>query len=388
MFMEYWGVGATTKSTLPMTVDNVSSHLIADWIPALPAAIGSSFIGWPPYLIEVIKFEGRDLLTLRRETGRTERQWKGVLSWMLGIAGTRQVLASEQYRWVAPLSAFYPEALHEVDLSQWHPAFPRSSIQITSRPGSPSRLRPDYLALRSTVGTFECAVVESKGTERCLTSMSNCPDEWSNQARNAFVVVNDVEITIPRHLVVASRVNPNARRSSTRRIQVRAWNRLDAAQPTLPLDAVIDVVAAHLFGLFRGLLLPQNALAIALSVKARSKPSKLTGVGNNEAAFRRAEGELQQIARPTETQEGGRAWMVPMRTEFGTVEVVIAEPVIDLARDLQRHVSADEAVTSLRRADSLLDKWETSRKEESRDRKNVLLPFGIEVRFPQDYGAR
>jgi hypothetical protein len=37
-----------------MTISDISGHLLADWVPSLPAAVGSSFIGWPPFLIELL----------------------------------------------------------------------------------------------------------------------------------------------------------------------------------------------------------------------------------------------------------------------------------------------------------------------------------------------
>lgn len=129
-----------------MTTSDISSHLLADGVPSLPATVGSSFIGWPPFLVEVAKFNGNDFLALREEAGRTERHWKSVLSWMLGVAGTRHVLVSEGYRWIAPLSAFYPGTVQPVDLSAWHPSFPPTAVTAERRPGSRCRLRPDYLA--------------------------------------------------------------------------------------------------------------------------------------------------------------------------------------------------------------------------------------------------
>ena len=218
---------------------------------------------------------GRDFLTLRPEAGRSEHQWKGVLSWMLGVAGARHVLAYEGYRWVAPLSAFYPNAKHEVDLSAWNSTFPRSSISAWRVPGSRTRLLPDYLALRSTSSAtsnhYEWAVAEAKGTRACLTSASTCPGSWSRQVRNAVIAVNGTRLRVPRHLVIATRVNPNATSARARRIQVRAWNNAESPnEPLLGADGAIEIVAANLFGLFKGLGLRQNALAIALSVQRRS----------------------------------------------------------------------------------------------------------------------
>jgi hypothetical protein len=116
MFVEFWGVGQTRPTLLPMTTFDIAGHLVADWVPSLPPSVGSSFIGWPEFLIEQIPFNGRSVLALRSKAGRSERQWKAVLSWMQGVTGARHVLASESYRWIAPLSAFYPEAVQPVDI--------------------------------------------------------------------------------------------------------------------------------------------------------------------------------------------------------------------------------------------------------------------------------
>jgi hypothetical protein len=119
MNVDFWAVGRAARSTLPMTNADICSHLLSDWMPSLPTSVSSSFVGWPPFLIDVLWYRSEKLLALRAEVGRTERQWKGFLSWMLGVAGTRHVLASEGYRWIAPLSAFYEENFQTVDISDW-----------------------------------------------------------------------------------------------------------------------------------------------------------------------------------------------------------------------------------------------------------------------------
>src|SRR5215469_7589859 len=133
-----------------MSVADISSHLLADWVPSLPAAVSSSFIGWPPFLLQSARLGRDDVLAPRTQAGRSERQWKSVLSWMLGVAGARHVLASEGYRWIAPLSAFYEGWVQPVDLSAWNPSFPPSAVTVKRRRGTRCRLRPDYVALRST----------------------------------------------------------------------------------------------------------------------------------------------------------------------------------------------------------------------------------------------
>ena len=246
---------------------------------------------------------------------------------MLGVAGARHILASEGYRWIAPLSAFYPDAVQIVDLSAWHISFPRSSIVANRLPGSRARLRPDYLALRSTAGQqqgqpYEWAVAEAKGTHACLRGVRSCPTNWYSQARNVLLSVNDSPIAIPRHLVLATRVNPNAVYPRTRRIQVRAWNSTDdSIHPGLPPEAAVDIAAAHLFGLFRNLRLPENARAVALSVQSRAEGR----YGSSRGSIRpqtaevsaRANGEMQERTRSPNVQADNRTSAVTsIETDF------------------------------------------------------------------------
>src|SRR5208283_3622082 len=143
MAVEFWGVGKAASEALPMTVNHISAHLLADWVPSLPVNVSSSFVGWPPFLIKLVQDKKESYLTLQSEAGHSERQWKGFLSWMLGVAGTRHILKAEGYRWIAPLSAFYPEADQVVDTPLWHPGFPAGILTARWQPGNKSQLRPD-----------------------------------------------------------------------------------------------------------------------------------------------------------------------------------------------------------------------------------------------------
>jgi hypothetical protein len=394
-YVHYWPVGSSVVGTLPMSVRDISSHLVANWIPSLPAAVASSFIGWPPFLIEVVRFNGIDILVLSAYGRRCERQWKSVLSWMLGVAGTRHVLRSEKYRWIAPLSAFYPDALQDVDLSRWHPSFPPSSVTVMRRPGSHYRLRPDYVALRSTAARsqkrpYEWAVIEGKGTQFSLTQMHVCPTDWSNQVRNVVIAVSGSRIAIPRHIVVATRVNPNAVNQTTRRLQVRAWNRSDEPEkPALPSQGAVEIAAAHLFGLFRGLHLRQNALAIALSVQARSEIRQghlfnSIREGAHQAS-ESAEEELRQRTIETPNEKVFGTAMVSLETELGPIRIELSEPLLMLARKLRQTADYDEAITVLREADAQLDRWQLATSE---DDGKTILPFGAVVFSPREFERR
>ena len=242
MFVEFWDVGSVTRASLPMRIEDICDHLTVDWVPSLPPADGTAFMGWPPFLIEGLASydyttqRNTTFLALRDRAARSERQWKSVLSWMLGVAGARHFLRRDGYTWVAPLSAFYPNAARNVDVQAWPPQFPQTKLVTDRNKASRSRLRPDYIAVRPILGSqelgaYEWAVAEAKGVASQLSGKTACPARWYNQARNVTVTVNGVEITVPRHLVVATRVNPNAARAATRRLQIRAWNRREELAP-------------------------------------------------------------------------------------------------------------------------------------------------------------
>lgn len=236
-------------------------------------------------------------------------------------------------------------------------------------------------------------MVEAKGTQACLTNRPACPNAWASQARGVVVRVNGFRIATPRHLVVATRVNPNATNPRRRRIQIRAWNRTDEPEESrLPSEATVVIAAAHLFGLFRGLRLRDNALAMAVSVQARTE-ARIGHVSDSTRAdvssiSERAEAELRQRTQLVTQEDGSGAAVISADTELGAVEVLIAEPLISLARSFRRADIPHIAVTALQEADSQLDAWEASRRTTTRQRGNVVLSFGVEVRLPDGFEPR
>lgn len=388
MNVEFWGVGCTGSTNLPMTHAHICSHLLSDWVPSLPLNVSSSFIGWPPFLIDVVQYGGADVSALRLEAGRSERQWKGFLSWMLGVAGTRHVLATEGYRWVAPLSAFYEEAVQEVDISGWYPLFPPGVLTANANPASNSHVRPDYVALRRlSSGSLEWAVVESKGTNRSLRSLSSCPGEWYEQVRNIELRVNGNPISIPRYLVVATRVNPNAKKVKSRRIQLRAWNSVEESPSSvLPREFAPAIAIAHMFGLFRSLRLVDNARALASSVRTWHARRFEQGVfdlpGHRDLEL--ADAELVQHGSEP---QGTAPLQLPIETDFGTLKVEIASATISLVRKLQRVGSLELAAAAVEEADRELDFWESHARRAMMDvpegRSRAVLPFGIQVQLPE-----
>jgi hypothetical protein len=306
-------------------------------------------------------------LSVRERAGRSERQWKGVLSWMLGVAGTRHVLAREGYRWIAPLSAFYPELVTPVDLTAWHTDFGPGRLVARRPRASRSRLRPDYLAVRES-GTPKClewAIVESKGTSASLTGKVTCPRNWSTQVRNIEILIDGHVQKIARHIVIATRVNPNAKWPRTRRLQIRAWNS-QALEPynSSSEDAAAEIAAAHLFGLFRNLGLVANARALAASVQARRESRGPQSERRMSAQLI----ELQQIADeelvlrgryvPRADDQSKSLW-IDTEIENEKISVELDAPTVTLAHELMRANDPGKAAAALIIANERLDEMPT-----------------------------
>jgi hypothetical protein len=234
--------------------------------------------------------------------------------------------------------------------------------------------------------TVEWAVVESKGTDIALAGRKTCPSHWSAQARNIVLAVNNEPVTPPRHMVVATRINPNAKRPSTRRLQIRAWNSSTETynEHTLPASAAAEVASASLFGLFGNLGLLENALAIALSTKFRREVNEDDSHADNTRQIltdQIVRAEQEAAARTTtfkgpepETLISSRA----VRIESGRIsaDVLLAEALFEFSRKLVKAVEAGEMSSALRHADERLDAWYGSRKE-----RDSVLPLGVDVRI-------
>ena len=279
MNVNYISIGSTARQDLPLSTTDISAHLLADWLPNLPFSTGVSFFGWSSQILFESNSAGIPYLTIHQWLGQSERQWKGVISWMLGVAGGRRVLSELGYRWVAPASAFYPESVGPISVS-WPNNFPRANLSVTEDTGSSSRLRPDYIALKPVNGglSYQLAAAEAKGTSKAILSPSNatCPAPWYQQVRNIRITLGGVPLYVPRHIVIATRVNPNAAQDTTRRLAIRAWNSNENNQRReLNSGDGIAIVVAHLFGFYRniGFVEIANELAVALTRISDSRKS-------------------------------------------------------------------------------------------------------------------
>ena len=409
MNVQYWPVGQATPGLLPLTQAQISTHLLADWVPSLPASLGTAIFGWPQHLTEVVPQGNSPYLALHRVLRSTERQWKGVLSWMLGVAGTRQVLEQENYRWIAPLSAFYPRA-KPVSTPHWHVNFANGVLSAYGNPAVSAKLKPDYLALRTSAQSasgFEWAAVESKGTARSLAKLGTCPNPWYNQARNVVVYASGSPIAIQRHVVVATRSCTDGSRTATRRIQVRAWNSNDEMTTEPPMVAAVEVAAAHLFGLCRNLGLTENAHLLGTAPWRERGRSDLQGsflehtsvnvdgpglyeegwgesevrVRNPGAAERELLGDvvLRDRGREHKRPEASRGVQILLEVERRPVQVDLDAAIVDLIHALGRAEEAEDAIMAFETANRALDVRPRLSPEESQERSIGEVAAGVRL---------
>ena len=171
---------------------------------------------------------------------------------------------------------------------------------------------------------------------------------------------------------------------------MRAWNSTEhSAHPELPSDAAVDIAAAHLFGLFRNLRLPNSARDIALSVEMRSEDLHYN---DGEVSRRqsdvsaRADDEMRELNRIDDPLAPGQTLTVgSIATDFGTVDFEIAAPLITFARNLRRARNSDLAAEALQQADAQLDDWHRLQSADRRDHSDVILPFGVRMRLPANF---
>lgn len=389
MHARYWPVGTTSETLLPLSPADIAAHLVSDWVPSLPATVTKSFMGWPPHLLKVHPSVPAPLMSIIPECGATERQWKAVLSWMLGVAGARQVLSKEGYQWIAPSSAFYPKLVQPVSTPSWHPRFPRPLLQLTRPHGSRVRLMPDYVAIRISGGKLQWAAVEVKGTKRALQAMDSCSRDWSNQARNVTATVGGAPLTIDRHLVVATRVNPNGLSSKVRCLQVRAWNSDTPAEDgAIGTGAASEIAAAALFGLFMNLELFEHARSIGEAVDARKRVTTdqpLAKLRPGSVRYEAAEVERSELTVLSDVpgQFHGTRGRV-LNTELGQVVIELSPPLLQIADHLIQADSPEEADEAVLQGSRPLSQWMNDAASGAPIR-TIVRGAGFRALFPDRY---
>jgi hypothetical protein len=217
--------------------------------------------------------------------------------------------------------------------------------------------------------------------------MVKCPLDWASQAHNISAEVNGRPIAINRHLVVATRVNPNARTPKARCLQVRAWN--SSRQETVDnfgSGAAADVASACLFALFRNLGLIENARAITEAVQLRRRRAAVNWIEDNEyESFETnmALAERAQMTVPVEGKiDGPRVRRLAM--EHGEIQVQLSSALLKVADVLIGSKTSEEADEGLFRASEGLGPWIKVADRLHTD-DSEARDAAIRVVFPQRY---
>lgn len=250
----------------------LAAGIVLDWLPGAHNWVQDGFAAVLSQIVTIEGLGGQDRWIAKEIGHRLERQWKAATSWMVGIAFAHRIFEHYGYAWRAPVSAF--SALRPNDepyAPYWRHGTHPGRCEIT-RLGV-SRLLPDYVLLREPEagGSFELSFAEVKGTADRLSGLTTAPPAWANQSRNAVFTTGEGLVVPPRQqIVVATRYCPNAKRSRTRCVCVRAWNAADEVPP-VPPEVARTLLVAHYYGLCKRLGLDHVAELLATSQEADSE---------------------------------------------------------------------------------------------------------------------
>ncbi len=229
MQIEYYPPRSKAPVFKKVSAEDLAGYLGTEWIPGTPRSFIDSLTEIIGTILTRVKLNGSvDSWCVNADVADTDRQWRGVTSWIIGVAFARDVMESEGYSWWSPVSGFSGTvSTGKTKTGRWMPWIPRSLYSV-EKLGTKSNLLPDYTACRlSGDGTFQYAFVESKGTKNNIQNKHLAPADWLNQVNNAKLLFRERIAPVAHRYVVATRINPDAKRANTRRIIVRAWDSQD-----------------------------------------------------------------------------------------------------------------------------------------------------------------
>lgn len=380
----FWDVGRSQPRDLAFTPNDISAHLLQDWWPGAPPARGRSFMGWPSYIFQPGQATGP--LTLNDRVRQTERQWKMMLSWMLGVAGTRHFLLNDGYPWIAPVSAFWWDTRRFVRVQAWNMRV-RMPTFAASRGPKPRILAPDYIAAKvASNGALEIAVVESKGTPENLAARTESRKSWRDQAGNLTLHLNRAKAEPARCIVVATRVNPNAKKETSRAIQIRAWNRNDGTKQDL-WPALTHIASKQLIGLLTNLRREEDVKLLLEAERRRAKADEDENTPNLFSQSPRPEDEadkprrnVDEIGSAEDDLDPERGSIIPVDADGHNFEVFLSPDLVRLIRGLQESATTEQAGASVETADDSLRRWYNRESEGAKDSLTTVLPIGVIVR--------
>lgn len=208
------------KASLPqIAMQRIALHLITDFRPW--AAPPGAHVGFLPFLASMIS-SSRSRWETHPDVEHYEKQWRPVISWLIGSAFCREAIDTLGWSAAIPVSVLEPS--HKRG-GPW-PAYLATALKIARVEvhRKCTGLMPDYLAVPSGNGPF--AFFESKGG-KFPTIGRNLPGVklaelirmWTKQVCNAELVVHGQTHAAERW-IAATRVHPGSRSRAT---YVRLW---------------------------------------------------------------------------------------------------------------------------------------------------------------------
>lgn len=207
--------------TLPqMPVQRVALHLLTDFRPW--AAPPGAHLGFIPFVSSMISMSQRSRWETHRDLEYYEKQWRPVVSWLIGSAFSREAIDLMGWSAAIPVSVL---ASSHAKRGPW-PKYLAIALRLASVRVKRKRkgLMPDYLAVPTGTGPF--AFFESKGG-RHPTIARQSPGKtltknlkaWTQQVCNAELILNGQAQRAERW-ISATRVHPGSRSRAT---YVRLW---------------------------------------------------------------------------------------------------------------------------------------------------------------------
>lgn len=263
MNYRFYNVGSSTEELREVALFDLASHVVTDWIPGVPQAAAAGFAN---ILGTMLKSDSAPSPTwcTAPAVADFERQWRMATSWIIGVAFCREVIKGFGYPLWAHVSSF--TSGNSRGLAPHWARLPHRECRIKKPDPPNSNFLPDYVVAREDSASSKVVIAffESKGTAAAIARRGSPPNPWRRQAQNAEFSHQGTPYAPERQVVVATRVNPSAKRIETRPIVVRAWNS-GGKSSGLPAPAACELVTSHYYGLCRALGLEGTARALQLA---------------------------------------------------------------------------------------------------------------------------
>jgi hypothetical protein len=324
MHFDYRGITSSRSRPIPASILELATNIITDWMPGTPNSLSRGFVDLLSTIIDTVRINGNDKWTLRPRVAQFEKQWKQVTSWILGVAFCKKIIAMEGYPWIAPVSAFVSQGrLSRLQFSYWNPGMPINNCRVTHPIPKLSRLMPDYVLARSNSNqsSFEISFAESKGCQKCLEFLNSPPRPWINQARNAQFYSYNVPIAANQHMLIATRINPKAKKPKKRRVYTRLWNNRNETTE-VSLAAFRDIVLVHYFGVCERIGMRANAKLLALRSLHEVETFRTKNREDFHEKIEKAAESIRSVAREeieshtTNNLTNEKVFIMPERSDF------------------------------------------------------------------------